>query len=67
MQSLSSARQSEIKAWEEEITPCKHTRSLEQCATGSIPAEGIHLHLFLDISLWTVHILQGLHIVLRAN
>jgi len=67
MQSLSSARQSEIKAWEEEFTPCKHTRSLEQCATGSIPAEGIQSQLFLDTSVWAIHILQGLHAVLRAN
>ncbi|KIJ64045.1 hypothetical protein HYDPIDRAFT_133380 [Hydnomerulius pinastri MD-312] len=40
MQSLSSARQSEVKAWEEEITACEHTLLLEQLATGSIPAEG---------------------------
>lgn len=41
MQSLSSARQSEVKSWEEDITPCEHTLLLEQFATGSIPAEGI--------------------------
>ena len=40
MQSLSSARQSEIKAWEEEITACEHTLMLEQYATGPIKAEG---------------------------
>lgn len=27
---LSSAQQSEVKAWEEEITPCNHTRELKQ-------------------------------------
>ncbi|KAL4063737.1 hypothetical protein J3A83DRAFT_4453851, partial [Scleroderma citrinum] len=41
MNSLSSARQSEVKAWEEEITPCEHTLLLEQYATGSIPTEGL--------------------------
>ncbi|KAL4244595.1 Ubiquitin carboxyl-terminal hydrolase [Abortiporus biennis] len=41
MQSLSSARQSEVKAWEEEITPCEHTLMLEQFATGHIAASGL--------------------------
>ncbi|KAL0959107.1 hypothetical protein HGRIS_014404 [Hohenbuehelia grisea] len=41
MQSMSSARQSEVKAWEEEILPCEHTLTLEQFATGSIPASGL--------------------------
>ncbi|KAJ2912663.1 hypothetical protein MD484_g7747, partial [Candolleomyces efflorescens] len=36
MHSLSSARQSEVKAWEEEITPCEHTLMLEQFETGHI-------------------------------
>lgn len=40
MQSLSSARQSEVKAWEEEITACEHTLMLEQQATGHIEASG---------------------------
>lgn len=40
MQSLSSARQSEVKAWEEEIIPCEHTLLLEQLASGPIAAEG---------------------------
>ncbi|KAF8877415.1 hypothetical protein BD779DRAFT_1557507 [Infundibulicybe gibba] len=30
MQSMSSARQSEVKAWEEEILPCEHTLTLQQ-------------------------------------
>lgn len=30
MNSLSSAQQSEVKAWEEEITPCSHTKDLKQ-------------------------------------
>src|SRR6267154_961088 len=40
MQSLSSARQSEVKAWEEEIPPCEHTLTLEQFEPGTIPAFG---------------------------
>ena len=41
MQSLSSARQSEVKAWEEEIIACEHTLTLEQHSPGSIPASGL--------------------------
>lgn len=40
MLSLSSARQSEVKAWEEEITACEHTLCLEQLHGGNIPQEG---------------------------
>lgn len=40
MQSLSSARQSEVKAWEEEIAACEHTLMLEQVATGHIQPSG---------------------------
>lgn len=40
MKSMSSARQSEVKAWEEEILPCEHTLTLEQLVTGPIPASG---------------------------
>ncbi|KAH7890301.1 hypothetical protein F5I97DRAFT_1834387 [Phlebopus sp. FC_14] len=41
MQSLSSSRQSEVKAWEEEIVPCDHTLLLQQVASGTIPPEGL--------------------------
>ncbi|KAA1476327.1 ubiquitin carboxyl-terminal hydrolase 14 [Dentipellis sp. KUC8613] len=41
MNSMSSARQSEVKAWEEEILPCEHTLTLEQLVTGPIPASGL--------------------------
>ncbi|KDR73244.1 hypothetical protein GALMADRAFT_100868 [Galerina marginata CBS 339.88] len=41
MQSMSSARQSEVKAWEEEISPCEHTLTLEQFVSGAIPASGL--------------------------
>ncbi|TFK48016.1 ubiquitin carboxyl-terminal hydrolase 14 [Heliocybe sulcata] len=41
MTSLSSARQSEVKAWEEEIEACEHTVLLEQYETGAIQASGL--------------------------
>jgi hypothetical protein len=40
MQSLSSARQEEVQAWEEELLPCEHTLTLHQLTTGHIPASG---------------------------
>jgi ubiquitin carboxyl-terminal hydrolase 5/13 len=30
MSAMTSARQNEIKAWEQEITPCEHTLCLDQ-------------------------------------
>ena len=30
-----------VKAWEEEILACEHTLTLEQLATGPIPASGV--------------------------
>lgn len=47
MQSMSSARQSEVKAWEEETLACEHTLTLEQFATGPILASGTPPHPFL--------------------
>ena len=35
MQSLNSAQQNEVKAWENELKPCDHTRQLEQQADAS--------------------------------
>ena len=40
MTSLSSARQSEVKAWEEDITACEHTLCLEQFESAPIAASG---------------------------
>lgn len=40
MKSLSSARQSEVKAWEEEIEACEHTLLLEQEPSVPIEAAG---------------------------
>ncbi|TDL27668.1 ubiquitinyl hydrolase [Rickenella mellea] len=41
MQSMSSARQSEVKAWEEETLPCEHTLTLEQQHVAHIAASGL--------------------------
>ena len=38
---MSSSRQSEVKAWEEEIAACEHTLMLEQLAVGPIPSSGL--------------------------
>ena len=37
---MSSTRQSEVAAWEEEINPCEHTLTLEQHSTGHILESG---------------------------
>lgn len=37
MKSLSSSQQNEVKAWEEEIVACDHTRHLKQLGEGSKP------------------------------
>ncbi|KXN86253.1 Ubiquitin carboxyl-terminal hydrolase 14 [Leucoagaricus sp. SymC.cos] len=54
MSSLSSARQSEVKAWEEEIIPCEHTLMLQQETAGPIPESGLaHCRLCdLKENLW---------------
>ncbi|KZO89749.1 ubiquitinyl hydrolase [Calocera viscosa TUFC12733] len=39
--SMSSARQSEVKAWEEEITACEHTLTLQQNPPSAIEASGL--------------------------
>jgi ubiquitin carboxyl-terminal hydrolase 5/13 len=54
MQSLSSARQSEVKAWEEEILTCEHTLTLEQLATGPIPASGMCSKITIQLLLLTL-------------
>jgi ubiquitin carboxyl-terminal hydrolase 5/13 len=41
MTSLSSARQSQVKAWEEEMTTCEHTLTLQQPEARPIQAEGL--------------------------
>ncbi|KJA15399.1 hypothetical protein HYPSUDRAFT_207890 [Hypholoma sublateritium FD-334 SS-4] len=54
MQSMSSARQSEVKAWEEEITPCEHTLTIEQYATAHIAQSGLATCKACDLkeNLW---------------
>lgn len=57
MQSLSSARQEEVQAWEEEILPCEHTLTLQQLTTGHIPASGtcaLPISLSLQLGLKSV-------------
>ncbi|KAJ7172145.1 hypothetical protein C8R46DRAFT_1084933 [Mycena filopes] len=41
MRSLSSARQSEVKAWEEEFEACEHTLMLQHTSVGAISASGL--------------------------
>jgi ubiquitin carboxyl-terminal hydrolase 5/13 len=41
MNSLSSARQSEVKAWEEAIVACEHTLTVHQPEAHRIAAEGL--------------------------
>ncbi|KAG9016283.1 hypothetical protein FRB90_003507 [Tulasnella sp. 427] len=41
MQSMSSARQSEVMAWEEDTTACEHTLMLEQATSHQIAASGL--------------------------
>ncbi|KAG6820120.1 hypothetical protein H0H93_005126 [Arthromyces matolae] len=54
IESMSSARQSEVKAWEEEILPCEHTLTLHQESTGPIPASGLAKCASCDLkeNLW---------------
>lgn len=40
MQSMSSGRQSEVQAWEEEITACEHTLTVQQQSVAPIEASG---------------------------
>src|SRR6266403_3566238 len=47
MQAMSSRRQEEVQAWEEEILPCEHALTLHQLTTGHIPASGACAPLFL--------------------
>ncbi|KZP06271.1 ubiquitinyl hydrolase [Athelia psychrophila] len=43
LHSMSSARQSEVKAWEEEIAPCEHTLTVQQLASAQrVEAKGAH-------------------------
>ena len=49
MKSLSSARQEEIQAWEEELLPCEHTLTLTQLATDHIPPSGEWLSLLTSV------------------
>ncbi|KAF9170693.1 hypothetical protein BGX21_006293 [Mortierella sp. AD011] len=53
MTSLSASRQSEIKAWEEEIVSCDHIRNLQQGAEKVVAAENAHCgNCELNENLW---------------
>ncbi|KAF8985469.1 hypothetical protein BGZ46_004062 [Entomortierella lignicola] len=53
MTSLSASRQSEIKAWEEEIVSCDHIRNLQQDAEKVVAAENAHCaNCELNENLW---------------
>ncbi|KAG0247981.1 hypothetical protein BG011_000665 [Mortierella polycephala] len=53
MNSLSASRQSEIKAWEEEIISCDHIRNLQQDAAKIVSAENAHCaNCELGENLW---------------
>jgi hypothetical protein len=65
MQSMSSARQSEVKAWEEEISPCEHTLTIEQIVSGPIQASGLSLPASNPTVIYSL-VNQGLHIVVPA-
>ncbi|KAF9351010.1 hypothetical protein BGX34_000856 [Mortierella sp. NVP85] len=53
MTSLSASRQSEIKAWEEEIVSCQHIRNLEQDPAKIVAAENAHCaNCDLNENLW---------------
>ncbi|KAI1306701.1 hypothetical protein EDD11_004704 [Mortierella claussenii] len=53
MTSLSASRQSEIKAWEEEIVSCDHIRNLKQDAQKVVAAENAHCgNCELNENLW---------------
>ncbi|CAE7217805.1 unnamed protein product [Rhizoctonia solani] len=50
--SLSSARQSEVKAWEEELEPCEHTLTLDQSAATGAPPGAHCSNCDLKENLW---------------
>ncbi|KAF9110895.1 hypothetical protein BGX27_005734 [Mortierella sp. AM989] len=53
MTSLSASRQSEIKAWEEEIVSCDHIRNLQQDTEKIVSAENAHCgNCELNENLW---------------
>ncbi|KAG0264601.1 hypothetical protein DFQ27_001122 [Actinomortierella ambigua] len=53
MTSLSASRQSEVKAWEEEIVSCEHIRHLVQAPAKEVSAENAHCgQCELQENLW---------------
>lgn len=52
MTSLSASRQSEIKAWEEEITACEHTQNLVQNPPKKLESQGEFNVVIVYFSFW---------------
>jgi uncharacterized UBP type Zn finger protein len=48
LQAMTFARQEEVKAWEQEYTPCEHTLCLEQQKSRKIESQGTYLRLGRD-------------------
>lgn len=45
MSAMTSAKQTEVQAWEQEINPCEHTLCLEQSEAKQLEPQSIsHLH-----------------------
>ena len=59
---MSSARQSEVKAWEEEITPCEHTLTIIPQETGHIAQSGkfLSFDLLSFLMYYRTRDLQGM-------
>lgn len=47
MKASTYARQAEVKAWEQEFTPCEHTLCLEQETARQIESQGLY-----NLSYW---------------
>jgi ubiquitin carboxyl-terminal hydrolase 5/13 len=49
LNALSAKKQSDVKAWEEEIKPCTHTQHLKQFSTPQLNLNGIDKY-FTELS-----------------
>jgi ubiquitin carboxyl-terminal hydrolase 5/13 len=54
MSALSSAHQSEVQAWEEEITACEHTLYVDQSGAGKVAANGMFSFLAIFYFLFPI-------------
>ena len=44
------ARQAEVQAWEQEMTPCEHTLCLEQTEARRIDSQGVSRHGTVEVA-----------------